>query len=625
MIDRKKLKKRILEYSFILLLLTGIVLIYLAVASEIADFFAMSKTKDYVAVKRYLQDFGITGAIIIAILEMLQMIVIFVPAEFVQIAAGLAYPIYFAVPICVVGICMGASAIFLIVRFLHIRMEIMEKKVGNIQKLVTKINRPASISIIMYLLFVMPLIPFGAICYFAASSSVSYRRYILVVATGVLPSVISSFVLGNVMFHTIGMGTKTFILAVSIVAVLIVVLLLAVAGIIKNKFFYKPIDKPGFISYHVIYFFVKLFFLFKAKIVKKNCQKIDEKSFIVLGTHTSSLDFVCAAKSVYPKRINVVANRFYVDYKACRWLLKPLHVIPKRLFTPDVETIKKLLEAKKKGLILYMCPEGRLSSSGAGFPVTQGTASLIKKLGMPVYFESSVGGYFAKPKWRKKYVRTRVEVSLEKLLTVEQVASMSEMEIQNLLDAKFIYDECKQYALREKVKKNSVDVCGLENILFVCPNCKNEFTLSSLKDRLVCKECNNEIVFDDRYLSNGKTISNLYDEQKELLSLNDFNLREKVSVKVFDNIKGELIQAGTGECFLEKDKIGFEGEIFGEQKTLIHTLDSLQALAFSAGEEFEFYVNNKLYYFYPQNKEEVVKWSIIWDVLQEKKVYGEEK
>lgn len=618
----KKAKKRIFEYSFIFVLLVGIILIYLAVANQVADIFAMSKTKDYDSVKLYLQEFGIMGAFIIAILEMLQMIVIFIPAEFVQIAAGLAYPIYYAVPICVFGICLGASVIFLIVRCLHLRMEIMEKRVGNINKLVKKINRPASISIIMYLLFVMPLIPFGAICYFAASSEISYRRYILVVATGVLPSVLSSFVLGNVMALTI--GTKWFILAVCVVAIGFFVLLFGIASIIKNYFFYKPVQRPGFISYHVIFFFVRLFFWRKVKFVKKDCPKIKDKSYIILGAHTSAIDFVCAAKAVYPRRINVVANRFFVDYKPCRFLMKTLHVIPKRLFTPDTETIKKMFEAKKKGLTLYMCPEGRLSSSGAGYPVTVGTANLIKKLAMPVYFESSVGGYFAKPKWRKKYVRYPVEITIEQLLSAEQVSNMSEQEIQAILDQKFNYDECAKFALRQDVKKNSVDVTGLENVLFVCPSCKKEFVMTSQKDRLICEHCKEEFIFNDNYLTSSKTISTLYNEQKLLLSEEEINLKDFVKVKAFDNIKGELIDCGEGECTIKEGEIRFEGKIFGQDKTFVHTLDTLQALAFSAGEEFEFYVDKKLYYFYPQDNKTVVKWSILWDILQERKA-NEEK
>ena len=135
---KKKLLKRLLEYGFILVLLATVGLIYFALAKDIAIIIADSKTGDYSAVKNHLQELGFEGAVSIAVLEMLQMIVIFIPAEFCQIAAGLAFPIYYAVPICVVGLTLGSIVIFAIVRLLHIRLEVMEKRMGKVQKFVKK-------------------------------------------------------------------------------------------------------------------------------------------------------------------------------------------------------------------------------------------------------------------------------------------------------------------------------------------------------------------------------------------------------------------------------------------------------------------------------------------------------
>ena len=626
MSNGKNLRKRLLEYSFILVLLAAIVLIYFAVAQEIAEIFKMNKNSDYTAVKAYLQDFGIKGAAVIAILEMLQMIVVFIPAEFVQIAAGLAYPVYFALPICIFGICLGASVIFLIVRFLHIRLEIMERRAGKIHDLVHKINKSTPMTVIMYLLFVMPMIPFGAICYFASSSNISYKRYIGVVATGVIPSVLSSYLLGNVMYHSIGLGTGAFIAVVAVVALLMVVLLISVAMIIKNKFFRKEVAKPGFFFYNLLYFVASLFFVFKFKINKKDCQKITDESFIVIGPHTSYTDFLFAAKAVYPKRLNLISNRYFVDLKATRGVVRGVHTIPKNLFAPDVETIKKALQAKKLGCCLDMRPEGRLSSDGTCFPLANGTASLIKKLGMPVYFQSVVGGYFVKPKWRKAFQRTTVDLSIKKILSAEQVNELSIEEINQILKKYFDYDECKEYAKKEKVKKGSVNVLGLEGILYRCPECGAEFKMTSKKDRLICQECGKEQIFDDRYLCGGKTISDLYRIQKSYLDeQTQFSLTEKCSVKVFNNKKGVLEDCGEGVCSLTNQAITFNGVINGQDTVFTHTPKTLQALAFSVDEEFEFYVDGKLYYFYPENRKCVVKWSIIWDVLQEREVYGEEK
>ena len=41
--------------------------------------------------------------------------------------------------------------------------------------------------LLLYFLFIMPLIPFGAICYYASGKKLRYAPYIRTVATGVIP------------------------------------------------------------------------------------------------------------------------------------------------------------------------------------------------------------------------------------------------------------------------------------------------------------------------------------------------------------------------------------------------------------------------------------------------------
>ena len=49
----------------------------------------------------------------------------------------------------------------------------------------------------MYFLFVTPIIPFGAICYYASNKKISYGRYIFTCATGVIPSIVTSILMGT--------------------------------------------------------------------------------------------------------------------------------------------------------------------------------------------------------------------------------------------------------------------------------------------------------------------------------------------------------------------------------------------------------------------------------------------
>ena len=95
---------------------------------------------------------------------------------------------------------------------------------------------------------------------------------------------------------------------------------------------------------------------------------------------------------------------------------------------------------------------------------------------------------------------------------------------------------------------------------------------------------------------------------------NNINLSCDVIVKKFnieDNLKNEV---GNGVCHLTNEGLSFKGNL--NVKEFTHKLEQLPGLAFSAGEEFECYYNNELYYFYPvENRSQCAKWSLIIDEL----------
>ncbi|MCM1289447.1 MAG: VTT domain-containing protein [Corallococcus sp.] len=627
-LTKKQIIKRVVEYSAVALIVAAVVLIYYFVAKHtLDDIIKFNKAEDYDGLRKYMQNFGVAGAGVIALLEMLQMIVIFIPAEFVQIAAGLSYPIYFALPICMLGVFLGSSVIFVIVRLLHIRLDIFERRTGKIQKFVSQINQNASMTVIMYILFIMPMIPFGAIAYFASSSKIKYPRYALVCTTGVIPSILSSYALGYVILNVWGKGTKTFILAVVLVVIAMVLLLAVLAYAVKRLFFVKTYKKPNFILYHLLYPFVSLYFACKLRVKKINVAKRIKKPCVILGRHTSFFDFWYMVKSIYPKRPAVVGNRYYYDYKKTRSFTRTMGVIPKRLFAADIDTMRQIYAAKKQKLPIFICPEGRLSSDGAGMGILESTERLIKKLGLDVYFFGTVGGYYARPKWRNKTVRHRVEVTLKLMLSAEDVQNRSVDEIRQTIDGYFRFDECTEYAESSSKKKCDANVEGLENILYRCKHCGAEYTLLSKDNALTCSSCGETFTFDRNYKTqDGETVSDWYRGIKDILrqtSAQPFALSEKAEIALFDEKKKQMVKCGSGVCTLTEQGFEFVGEENGSPVEYRHTPKTLSALAFGCNEEFEFYADNKLIYFYPENSRCVVKWSALWDVMVEK--YNEEK
>lgn len=609
--------KKIAEYAIVAAVLALVIYIYYTVAAQAAEIIRLSQDKDYEKLKEYLKGFGTKGAIVIAMLEMLQMVVVVIPAEFVQVAAGLSYPVYFALPICMFGVFLGSSVIFLIVRCLHIRLDILERRTGKIQKIVSQINKTASMTAIMYVLFVTPLIPFGAIAYFASSSKIRYSRYAFVCTTGVIPSVLSSYVLGNVMINYIDKSTKEFAVAVALVALAMVLLLVVLAYVIKRIFIVKTYQKPNFFLYHLIYFFASVYFAFKFRLRKTECEKIS-KPCVILGRHTTFFDFYFVAKAIWPHRPTIVCNRFYYELKSTRNVVRSLGTIPKKLFSLDVDTMRQLYSAKEQGRPIVIFPEGRLSSDGRTMGIVPSTVKLVKKLGVDVFVYGNVGGYFAKPKWRNKTVRNTVDVTCKRLLTAEQAQSMGEEEINRALNEFFDFDESESFAL-QKCKHRTANAEGLQHLLYRCKNCGELYTLTSHKNVLKCSHCGKEFVFDQNYLlPDNSKISDWYDWIKQSETAKDFVLTENCEIAKLDKKKHVMKKCGKGVCTLTENGIVYRGTDGDKTVEYSQTPQTLGVLAFACNEEFEFYVDEQLIYFYPENSQSVARWSLIWDILRKR-------
>ena len=62
-----------------------------------------------------LRSKGWLGYITVSLVEGLQMVVIFIPAEFIQLSSGRSYPWWLAIMLCDIGVIFGASTIYFLV------------------------------------------------------------------------------------------------------------------------------------------------------------------------------------------------------------------------------------------------------------------------------------------------------------------------------------------------------------------------------------------------------------------------------------------------------------------------------------------------------------------------------
>ena len=627
-------KKRKNGYKIVFLVITIIIagLLFFLFRNIILQVLHYTKINDQEGLREFMRNEGWLGLIAVPIIEALEMIVIFIPAEFIQIPAGLSFPFWIAVLLCDLGVCIGASVIYFLVHVLKFDNEFIKKRQKKINNIATK-KIGQNTQILMYFLFVTPIIPFGAICYFASSRKISYRRYILTCATGVVPSIVTSIVMGTSIKYFIARSLPLW--ALILIIFLLGAILFVGMFLISRKYLFDNRKLRG-TPYSIWSYVAEFMFGIHAK-MHSRCHYVEDDLYdkmctipgpkVYLSNHLSPYDIYHCHMMASPDRAALIGNRYFMRFKIVRFFMKQLGFIPKGLYNPDLETIKKIMKCIKDDTSILMFPEARLSIDGTTGSLTNGTGSLLKKLGATIVIFNISGNYLANSKLRTAKKRCHTQIQVKKIIEKEELETIDAVElnkliVKNLANNEFEY--AKDYVYKDKNKADNLD-----SVLYHCPKCGREFTLHSSGNSISC-DCGFKLVLDEHYAFNDNEygISNIHEfyeyqkniERENIKSKEDVILSQEVIVKQisFENKKKDVI--GEGVCTISKEGFSFSGTIGDKELSFSHTLDSLQALAFSVNEEYECYHNNVLYYFYPKdNKKSCTKVSLIYDILHEER------
>ncbi|MBQ9910319.1 MAG: 1-acyl-sn-glycerol-3-phosphate acyltransferase [Lachnospiraceae bacterium] len=571
--------------------------------------------KDVEGAAALIQDRGIQGYLTVILVEALQMVVVFIPAEFIQISSALSFPFPLAVLLCDLGVCLGASIIFILVRIYHVRNDAYEKQQQNIAEFSDIVHERNTV-FLLYFLFIMPLIPFGAICYYGSGRKLPYGKYIRTVATGVLPSIVTSNLMGAVGLAFLRSRLPLWVLVLIIV---FFALLLFTAGIlvIRRFYFRDKAGTPESMTSLLVFFVIRLIMMNRQKLVIRD-EKLEEAGtpYIMLVNHESFFDFYYVSRMHHPKNPAYLMNEHYTSRPVARRITRSMGIIPKKLFYPDMVSVAGIMRTIRSGYPVVIFPEARLSPDGCSNEIVERGAAFYQKLGCDLVLTKLSGAYFAKPKWRKRMYRSRVTVSVERVLKKEELSAMSPEALDALI-ASTLYQDASSSTFTHY--RQNTKAAGLEQILYRCADCGSLYTTVSRKNTLSCTKCKASHTLDETYhfVSGPPTISAYYGRIRamEEEEADHFVLEADVRVKIF-GANGGPTRKERGHCRL--DPSGFRYVSSSCDFTI--PADRFPALAFSCGKEFEFYHMNELYYFYPlKDPNQVVRWAVFIDILSKKR------
>ena len=129
---------------------------------------------------------------------------------------------------------------------------------------------------------------------------------------------------------------------------------------------------------------------------------------------------------------------------------------------------------------------------GHNQPVVPGTGRFLQFYRIPVYFMKLEGAYLTSHKTCIDDRPGKVNVSIQKLFTPEDLKSMTPEEIEDKLNLSFKHDDYEwNKTARVKFKTKKRAAVNLETICYKCPKCGKDIEIFSirLKEKKLSFKC----------------------------------------------------------------------------------------------------------------------------------------
>lgn len=348
-------------------------------------------------------------------------------------------------------------------------------------------------------------------------------------------------------------------------------------------------------------------FIFQRKIIRNEIK--DKKGpFVVIANHQAAYDFMNLIGATKTPMHFVISYSFY-NALPIKGIMDKLGVIPKQQFQTAVRDMKKIRSVMDAGKPLVIYPAGLMCEDGLSTPIPAATYKFLKWMDADIYVARTYGTYFSMPKWTKGLRAGETRLDIYKLFSREQLADLDINTIREETRKALLFDAYReQEDLLVKYKHND-QISGLENVLYMCPHCKTEFSVD-VKDgnTIFCRQCGyaqasdaygflhkqGDIGEEIRYVSDWSRL--IYRELKQKIENGqETELTAKTQIHMVGGKGSGFSEVGAGIVRLQSDCFVLKGEINGEQTELEIPIASFISLPFSPGNYIEIQQGKNIY------------------------------
>ena len=150
---------------------------------------------DPAAFKAFVESYGWRSWLVALGIQMLQVVVSFIPGEFVEVGMGFAFGHLWGTVLCLLGINLASIPIFCTTRLLGIRaveLFVSREKIDNLKF----INSEKRLKTTVFLLYFIPGTPKDLLTYFVGLTRMKLHEFLIITTIARIPSVVSSTVGG---------------------------------------------------------------------------------------------------------------------------------------------------------------------------------------------------------------------------------------------------------------------------------------------------------------------------------------------------------------------------------------------------------------------------------------------
>ena len=249
----------------------------------------------------------------------------------------------------------------------------------------------------------------------------------------------------------------------------------------------KPILASKFFVGAAVNFYGKPFCRKQIKLIHDGSLRKIKPPYVLVANHCNFVDVGAVMTMMYPNCASFVIS----VTQLVQWpsLIKRMGVLPKKQFTVDTSLIRdiKYVLSKNRPVVIY--PEAKLSVVGTPNIIKPAIAKLIKMLKVPLVTVCFHGDYLHKPRWTKSKRFVPVTAEVKVAVSADEVGDITAQEIHRRIVENLTYDDYA-YQLANGIEIDTPDLVeGLENILYKCPECGEEFAMTAHGNTLTCSKC----------------------------------------------------------------------------------------------------------------------------------------